>query len=114
MPEEIFIIIVLGILSVTSLVVVGQIRQYLEAKNGFGSGTGTGSGSSMKTSELEAMVERAAHKAIQPVVKRVENIESIMSDEDLPDLLSDADTYFESDPVKSRIKVTRSEDRRRS
>ena len=110
MPEEIFIIVIIAIMSGTLLGVVSNVRQYLETKN---AGKGEQSGSSMRTSELEAMMERAAQKAIRPLVKRVENIEAVMADEDLPDLLTDADTYFESDPIKSRIKVTRSEDSKR-
>ena len=106
MPEEeILIIVVLAILSGTLLGVVKNIRRYLEAKNGIGQHVSQGA--SLKTSELEAMMERAAQNAVAPLVRRIENLEAAVAVDDLPHLLQDAGSYVDDVRTDSTIKVTR-------
>ena len=105
MPEEILIIVVIGILSGTLLGVVSNIRQYLESKHSIGESASRGA--SLKTSELESMMERAAQNAVKPLVRRIENLEAAVAVDDLPDLLQDADSYFDDVQSDSKIKVTR-------
>ncbi|NND70283.1 MAG: hypothetical protein HKN43_01760 [Rhodothermales bacterium] len=105
MPEEILIIVVVAILSGTLLGVVSNIRQYLEAKNNLGENSTRGA--SLKTSELESMMERAAQNAVQPIVRRIENLEAVVAVDDLPDLLEDTETYFDNVQSEAKIKVTR-------
>ncbi len=104
MPVAIAAIVVFG-LTFTILGVVSQLRRYVELKNNLGENES--SGSSMKTSELEGMMERAAKKAIRPLEKRIENLEASYVDEGIPDLLMDTETYDHSESISDRIKVTR-------
>ncbi len=105
MPEEVvgIIIIALTFFTALSIVLMINVRKYLENKNGLRQG----SGPSLTTSELEAMVEKAAIGAMKPLVKRIENLEAVVTDTEGPGLLTEAQTFLDPPELDSNIKVTR-------
>ncbi|NND70284.1 MAG: hypothetical protein HKN43_01765 [Rhodothermales bacterium] len=106
MPQEmIFVLSIIGMTAGTGLLfyLVWNISEHLKAQRESGS-----SKSSMTTSELEKMMLSAAKQAVEPLTRRIENLESIAVEESDMNLLNEADSYYPEDTtVDSKIKVTR-------
>lgn len=102
MPEEVVGIIVIALAAFTalSIVLMVNVRRYLETKDGL-----RGGGSSITTSELEEMLDGAARDAMKPLLKRIENLEAVIADADENNLLADTDTYFESTAEKDGVRI---------
>ncbi len=71
MPEEIFIIIIVGILAGTFSGVVAQVVGYLKTK-----APKTSADASMTTSELEGMIQKWIGEATRPLVERLDELEN--------------------------------------
>ena len=75
-----------------------------------------GKQSALTTSELEAVVQRAAVEAMLPLQRRIENLESAFVDDSSVDLksvesgenklLSDVDTFETNDVTSDGVRVT--------
>ncbi len=70
MPEEVFVIVLIGIIAGTLSRITTQFFNYLKSK-----GSKATSDASMTTSELEGMIQKWIVEATRPLVDRLENIE---------------------------------------
>ena len=105
MPNEILALSIMSLIAGTGtlIFVIWIVSEHIKARREVGS-----SNSSMTTSELESMMLNAARQAVEPLTRRIENLESIAVDESDADLLREADTYYPTESVSdSKIKVTR-------
>ena len=105
MPEEILALAIISIVAGTGtlIFVIWTISEHIKARRGLSS-----SNSSMTTSELETMMRDAARQAVEPMVRRIENLEAIAAGGPDADLLGEAETYYPPQSTDSKIKVTRS------
>ena len=108
MPEEIFIIIIVGIIAGTLSGIVAQFFGYLKTK-----APKTSSEASMTTSELEAMIQKWIGEATRPLVSRLDKIEEhleplqVAGPSNEKSILDDMDAYEakEEDVLASRQKT---------
>ena len=117
MPEEIFILFLITILSFTTLMIVGMTLRH-KSKNRERSSLSASS--SLTTSELERMMGRAVKAATAPLNKKIDRLENILTDGDAtistpelnevrrPDLLADVDsrqTQEEEERLQKRVRA---------
>lgn len=113
MPEELFVLFVLAILSFTILSIIGMTMRYKSknAQRNIGSGS-----SSLTTSELERMMKRAVRSAIGPLEEKLETLEDALVLQNTPrqieaskvDLLSDMDLHLSEDAREKESVRTKS------
>lgn len=81
MPEEIMIIIVLGIIAGTVTSLAKIIVGYLQSRSG-----APARGEGVTTRELEAVMRRAVEDATQPLLARIDDLEDrLVEQERLPE-----------------------------
>ncbi|QXD15699.1 hypothetical protein GQ464_001780 [Rhodocaloribacter litoris] len=73
MPEELFVIVVLSIVSMTVLSIVKMVLRYRREREQLRRGASEG----VPLSELEAVVRRAVAGAIAPLAERIEQLEPV-------------------------------------
>jgi len=77
MPEEILAIVIISIFAGTVMSIVRMVLSYKERKSM--TSTGSHTGSSLTTSELERMMKRAVEEATEPLVRKIDDLESEMA-----------------------------------
>ena len=105
MPDEIFALSIISMIAGSGLVffLIWIVSEHIKARREIGSAN-----SSMTTSELEKMMLGAARQAVEPLTKRIENLEAIAAGEPHNDILREADTYYPTNEAANpEIKVIR-------
>ncbi|NNE71704.1 MAG: hypothetical protein HKN29_15270 [Rhodothermales bacterium] len=85
MPEEVFVIVVVAIVMGTITSMTKMILAYRERTRGFAPQQESAGSSSVTTSELERMMHRAARKATDPLLDRIEELEDRLDTPALPE-----------------------------
>lgn len=72
MPEEVFVLLVLAVMSFFGLTMTSMILRHRRKQRG---SAGSSAESSMTTSELESMMRRAVEDATAPLASKIEDLE---------------------------------------
>lgn len=114
MPEEVFVLFVLSVLSFFGLTMTSMILRHRRKQRG---SAGASSESSMTTSQLESMMRRAVEDATAPLSAKIEDLEievvklgSASKQLEAHDAstrisLEDQDEVLDVEPVSARAKT---------